>query len=107
MQPMAHVWICAAAALFLVRTGPGFGEVDVWLNYTSEGTRLREQGRYSDAERRYLDAYRLVADSGEKSDRLVASLSHLAAIYKDEGRYGDAETFGRRALEVRRQVSNP
>jgi len=106
MQPMARVWICVSAALFLVSAGRGFGEVDRWLNYTSEGTHFREQGRYSDAERRYLDAYRLAADSGERSDRLVVSLSHLAVVYRDEGRYGDAEIFARRALEVRRQVSN-
>lgn len=107
MQHTACLLTCASAALFLVSTSRGFGQVDPWLKYTAEGTHLREQGRYSEAESRYLDAYRLIVGAGEKGERLAASLNTLASVYAEEGRYVDAETFARRALDVYQQISAP
>jgi len=98
--------ICVSAAIFLAAIGPSFGEEDAWLKFTTEGNHSRNQGQYSEAERKYLDAYRLIADD-QKSERLAKSLSNLAAISGDLGRYREAENFALRALEVRRQISDP
>ena len=107
MQRTAPALACASSALFLLAAGSSSAGEDLWVTDTREGTLLREQGRYLDAETKYLNAYRVVADTPGGSQRLIRSLNNLTEIYRDQSRYADAESCARRALAACRQLAGP
>jgi hypothetical protein len=78
-------------ALLLLLNSVGLSGEDPWLKYTAEAAQHRRDGLYSEAEAKYVSAYRLVVDTAE-SGRLGTSLIDLANLYADMGRYADAET---------------
>ena len=66
--------------------------------------------RYSDAERLYLRALRIVdkADRAKDVDNLhVQVLNSLAGLYRVQGRYTDAEPLYRRALALAEETLGP
>ena len=98
--------VSCSSALLLLLSSVGFSGQDPWLKYTTEAAQLRRDGLNSEAEARYVSAYRAVADTAE-SGRLGRSLIDLANLYTDMGRYADAEIAAQRALKVYQKISDP
>ena len=98
--------VSCSSAFLLLLSSVGWSAEDPWLKYTTEAAQLRRDGLNSEAEARYVSAYRAVADTAE-SGRLGSSLIDLANLYTDMGRYADAEIAAQRALKVYRKISDP
>ena len=90
-------------ALFLAGRGLASSEEDAWLNYITQGKQYQDQGRYSEAENSFLNAYR-VADRGRSDRRLIGTMNNLANLYRAQGKYLQAERMALRVLEVCQQV---
>jgi tetratricopeptide (TPR) repeat protein len=76
-------------------------EMGQLLNQT--GGFLNEQGRYSDAEPLYLQAFDIRRSQlGQDHPDTATSLNNLAALYQSQGRYSEAEPLYLQALDIRR-----
>jgi tetratricopeptide (TPR) repeat protein len=67
---------------------------------TSEADLAFRQGRFSEAEKAYLQALEVVNTTSGEASRQPAILNSLAAIYDLRGRYADAESLSSRALKM-------
>jgi len=67
---------------------------------TAEGEVAFRQGRFSDAEKAYLQALEVVNTTSGEASRQPVILNSLATIYDVRGRYADAESLSSRALKM-------
>lgn len=98
---------CVSTILALFLSSVGFSGEDLWLKNTAEATQLRKDGRYSEAEAKYLTAYRTVMDTAEEPVRRGISLVSLANLYSEMGRFVDAEAAAQGALAIYQKISEP
>ena len=72
--------------------GPVLAAADepAWLRALAEANRLRDQGKYAGAEKRYAIALEEARHFGEDDRRVASTSSHLAALYRYQGRYEPA-----------------
>src|SRR6516164_9748661 len=64
-----------------------------------QALRLRQQGRYTEAEPLYQQALAIREKAlGQDHPDVAASLNNLAVLYYSEGRYAEAEPLYKRAL---------
>jgi tetratricopeptide (TPR) repeat protein len=78
-----------------------------WIRSINEGAKYRQEARYREAEKAFLNALEEAEDSPGQDLRLSVNLNNLALLYSDEGRYREAEPLYLRALELRERILGP
>ena len=71
-----------------------------WQNDLGDGQELREQERYTEAEKVYSTVLAEAEKFGPEDRRLAVSLNGLAGLYHSRGRLSEAEPLYRRALAI-------
>ena len=80
---------------------------DVWDESTQAGAKASQDGRHAEAEEHFKAALREAEKPGAKGERLALSLRNLAELYRDQGRYGEAEPLYRRSLAILEKALGP
>ena len=75
-----------------------------WEKYNVAGMKAYEEGRYAEAEKRWLAALEEAEGFGPDDERLATSLNNLAALYNAQGKYAEAEPLYQRSLAIREKV---
>jgi tetratricopeptide (TPR) repeat protein len=71
----------------------------------NHGAMLHLSGRYSEAERKYKEAARYwISATGEESDEHATTLNKLGEVYRQLGRFPEAETAYRSSLAIREAI---
>src|SRR3989442_1153611 len=71
-----------------------------WDKSMAAAGKARQEGRYSEAERLFIDAIKELEEFGPGDPRLPASLSSLAELYRTSSKYTKAEALYKRGVEV-------
>src|SRR5262245_16612869 len=71
-----------------------------WEKAAKAGDQLIKQGRYPEAETSYLEALVEAEKSGVQDPRLAKSLTNLAALYRNQGKYPEALRLLQKALSI-------
>ncbi len=71
-----------------------------WLQYVTAAMEADQRGDPEEAIRQSQFALKESEDFGEEDPRFAASLSNLALLYDDQGRYAEAEPLFKRALTI-------
>ncbi len=71
-----------------------------WQHQLGDGQKLREQGRYTEAEMVYSAVLAEAEKFGPEDRRVALTLNKLAALYHARGRLSQAEPLYRRALAI-------
>jgi ankyrin repeat protein/tetratricopeptide (TPR) repeat protein len=71
-----------------------------WEGYMHAGITAYQQGNYPEAVKQIEAALRLAEAFGPNDRRLDRTLSFLARLYHDQGRYGNAEVLYKRVLAI-------
>ncbi len=94
---MRKVWVTSTA--YLVFAGIVYGDDQSWERIMREARELQRSGAFAEAETQFSRALQ-VALSGKRNSRVARSLSGLGSVNQDLGRYGDAENFYLRAIQL-------
>ena len=73
----------------------------------SLGEKALQEGRLARAEKYFLEALSEAENSGASEDLLAASLNNLAAVYRAQGKYAQAEPLYQRALGIYETALGP
>ena len=79
----------------------------LWEKDTVAGTQAYQQGRYGQAEKSWLAAVEQAKNFGDENVFLGVSLNNLAFLYRNQGKYAEAEPLHQRALAIREKVLGP
>ena len=71
-----------------------------WQDHLGDGQKLREQGRYTEAEKVYSAVLVEAETFGPEDRRVAITLNKLAGLYHARGRLSEAEPLYRRALAI-------
>ena len=66
-----------------------------------------QQGRYGEAEKRWLAALKEAEGFGPDDERLATSLNDLALLYQARGNYAEAEPLYKRSLVIWEKALGP
>jgi tetratricopeptide (TPR) repeat protein len=85
-----------------LRAAAGLGTgARLFLSRIELGSVTASMGQYMEAEQWDNDAVRLgIEIYGNRGSQLAAAYTNLAALYRDQGEYGRAEEFGRKAATL-------
>ncbi len=78
-----------------------------WEKSNAAGIRAFGQGRYAKAEKLLKAALKEAENFGEQDQRFTTSLNNLAALYRTQGKYAEAEPLYKRALFVLTKALGP
>ncbi len=78
-----------------------------WETSNAAGMEAYQQGRYGEAEKRWLAALEEAENFGPDDERLATSLHNLASLYQDQGNYPEAEPLFKRSLALREKALGP
>ena len=99
-------WVLAGM-LCLALWSASFSQGILWETYNDAGKEAYEQGNYTKAEKLWVAALKEAEKFGPQDPRLATGLNNLAALYRAQGKYGEAEPFYKRALAIREKVLGP
>src|SRR5271170_3179581 len=106
-QSLAPLGKCIASCSFcvgLALLAPTCQAQDTasWTKLNEAGMSAYKQGHYADAEHSWLSALKEAEKFGIRNPRrLETSLNNLAGAYESEGKYPNAESLYKRALELK------
>ena len=101
-------WLIIAALCLMAWPRSLFSQaIEQWEKAMNEADRLRHLGQYQEAEKSYLSALEEAAKFGSQDPRLAKSLNDLAAVYKRQGKYTEAEPLYYRALAIWEKTLGP
>lgn len=83
---------------------PAFTDENDWQGLNRRGVEAYKQGRYPDAEELLSAALTEAEKLGKEDSRLAASLNNLAAVYRAQHKYGEAEPLYKRALTILKEA---
>ncbi len=83
-----------------VSSVPVMADETRWLQYLTAAMEADQRGDPEEAIRQSQFALKESEDFGEEDPRFAASLSNLALLYDDQGRYAEAEPLFKRALTI-------
>ena len=78
-----------------------------WESYMAAGTAAFQQGNDREAEERFAAGLKLAEKIGPRNRRVATSLDRLAALYRAQGRYAEAEPLFKRALAISGDGARP
>ena len=78
-----------------------------WEKSNAAGMKAYEEGRYAEAEKRWLAALEEAENFGPDDERLATSLNNLAALCRTQGKYAEAEPLYQRSLAIREKALGP
>ncbi len=78
-----------------------------WKKAVAAVVKALQEGRLGEAEKLLLAAVQEAEKFGEQDPRLAGSLLGLAAVYKEQGKYAQAEPLSRRALAIWEKALGP
>jgi tetratricopeptide (TPR) repeat protein len=90
--------------LILVTLGPALGSQGDYAEKVHAGWMSEERGDFADAERILLSVLKDATDFGPDDPRKGLILHRLGSVYHSQGRYLEAETHYRNAIQVLRRV---
>ena len=71
-----------------------------WKEFFDAANRLRREGHFVDAEKAYLAAVTKAEALGATDPRLASTLSNLAGLFRDKGRYAEAVGMYHRSVAI-------
>lgn len=86
---------------------PGFAQDTLWQGCLDSGKKAFEKGDYAEAQEHFLAALREAETFGPQDLRLAATLNNLAALYRAQAKYAEAEPLYRRALTILEESLGP
>ena len=75
-----------------------------WQKYNDAGLEATEQARYAEAEDLFLEALKEAEKFGDQDPRLATILNNLALLYREQGKFPEAEPLHQRALAIREKA---
>ena len=78
-----------------------------WEDYMEAGYDAHQEGRYGEAEDMFLAAVQRAEGFRPDDPRRATTFDNLADVYRGQSRNTEAETFYRRALEIRTRALGP
>lgn len=106
MKKSHSLWLVGTLGLALWSSAT-FGQGVPWDTYMEAGEQAYRQGRYAEAEKALRAALNEAERFGPQDPRLAASFNNLAALYRAQGKYAEAEPLYKRALAIREKVLGP
>ena len=79
---------------------PASTQTTEWKEFFDAANRLRREGRFVDAEKAYLAAVTKAEALGATDPRLASTLSNLAGLFRDKGRYAEAVGMYHRSVAI-------
>ena len=84
-------WLLAGVLSLLLWPACTLGQETAWQRYMEAAGEAYQQGNYVEAEKQSLAAVQEAEKFGPDDLRLAQSLNNLAVLYRDQGRYAEAE----------------
>jgi len=75
--------------------------------YTQAGAEAYQQGNYAEAEKQCLAALQEAEEFGPEDPRLATILNNLALVYREQGKYAEAEPLYQHSLTILEKVLGP
>jgi CHAT domain-containing protein len=94
-------------ALALFVSNPAFAGEAEWKAHINSGAAAYQRGDYSSAAANLTAALKEAEAFGETDQRLALTLNNLAVVYREQGRYAEAEQLSRRSLAIRERALGP
>ncbi len=100
-------WLLAGVLSLLLWPACTAAQKTLWEKDNAAGMEAYQQGRYGEAEKRWLAALEEAENFGPDDERLATSLNNLAALYYSQGNYAEAEPLFKRSLALREKALGP
>src|SRR5882762_243570 len=108
MKPTSGWWLALSIlALAVSPVAVALSQGTDWETCSHAGNKLREEGRYAEAEKAFLCAVAKAEELGPADLRLADSLANLAGVYREQSRYAEAVLLYRRALAIHGDTAEP
>ncbi len=78
-----------------------------WKSYGKAGVKAYQKGNYPEAEKQFAAALKEAEGFGPQDPRVAVTLTHLAALYYNQGKYTEAEPLYKRALPIVEKALGP
>ncbi len=78
-----------------------------WKSYGKAGGKAYQKGNYPEAEKQFAAALKEAEGFGPQDPRVAVSLTNLAALYYNQGKYTEAEPLYKRALAIVEKTLGP
>ncbi len=96
-----------ALSVLAIAVPAAFAQDTKWEKANAAGMEAYQQGRYAEAEKRWLAALEEAENFGPDDQRLATSLNNLALLYQAQGKYAEAEPLYQRSLGIMEKVLGP
>jgi tetratricopeptide (TPR) repeat protein len=100
-------WLVAGALCLILWPAVSCTQDVRWEKMMSLGEKALQEGRLARAEKYFLEALSEAENSGASEELLAASLNNLAAVYRAQGKYAQAEPLYQRALGIYETALGP
>ncbi len=100
-------WLLAGVLCLALLPPTTHAQDTKWEKSNAAGVEAYQQGRYGEAEKRWLAALEEAENFGPDDERLATSLNNLASLYKTQGKYAEAEPLYQRSLAIWEKFSGP
>ncbi len=100
-------WLLAGVLSLLLWPASCAAPETSWETSNEAGMEAYEQGRYREAEKRWLAALDEAENFGPDDQRLATSLNNLATLYSAQGNYAQGEPLFQRSLAIWEKVLGP
>ncbi len=100
-------WLVAGALCLILWPAVSCTQDVRWEKMMSLGEKALQEGRLARAEKYFLEALSEAENSGASEELLAASLNNLAAVYRAQGKYAQAEPLYLRALGIYETALGP
>lgn len=75
-----------------------------WKEYQTQGDKLREDGKFTEAQKKYMLSLKELEDAGKEDSNLVASLKRIADIYYIQGNNAEGQKIDKRAAALSKKL---
>ncbi len=107
MTRIRQRWLVVAGVCLLLCPAAAGARKSAWEKFNAAGLEALNEGRLSKAEKKFLAALKKAEGFGTQDPRLATSLNNLAELYREQGKYAEAEPLHQRALAIREKALGP
>ena len=97
-------WLLAGVLCLALLPPTTHAQDTKWEKSNAAGVEAYQQGRYGEAEKRWLAALEEAESFGPDDQRLGTSLNNLGVLYQARGKYAEAEPLFKRSLAIREKA---